>query len=82
MTELMRETDGEGDMWASKPPWCQPWTIVGTGSCIVYAPILIFHAKWLAALVSLPIAAWWWGYMHSTGARHHILPCALHARVP
>ena len=41
ITELLREVgDGPPDMWKSKPVWCQPWTILLTGSAVVYAPTL------------------------------------------
>ena len=32
-------------------------------SGIIYAPIAVFHAKWLACLVALPIAAWWYLFL-------------------
>lgn len=64
ITQILRQVgDGEADVWATKPPWCQPWTIGLTGSLIVYAPTLVFHAKWLSALVALPIAAWWYVFL-------------------
>jgi len=64
MTDLLRDVgDGEPSLWATKPPWCQPWTIVLTGSIIVYAPVLVFHAQWLSALVAVPIAAWWYVFL-------------------
>ena len=64
ITNLLREVgDGEPDVWKTKPPWCQPWTIVLTGSMVVYAPTAVFHAKWLSALVALPIGAWWYVFL-------------------
>ena len=39
IAELLREVgDGEPDMWKTKPPWCQPWTILLTGTVITSAP--------------------------------------------
>ena len=33
IAQLLREVgDGEPDMWKTKPPWCQPWTILLTGT--------------------------------------------------
>lgn len=64
ISQLLREVgDGEVSMWSEKPPWCQPWTIVLTGSVIIAAPTAVFHAKWLSALVTVPIAAWWWLFL-------------------
>ena len=52
ITRLLREAgSGEVSMWSSKPPWCQPWTIVLTGASIVAAPTAVLHLKWLSARV-------------------------------
>lgn len=64
ITQLLREAgSGEVSMWSSKPPWCQPWTIVLTGASIVAAPTAVLHLKWLSALVALPIFAWWYVFL-------------------
>lgn len=64
ITELLREVgDGEVSMWSSKPPWCQPWTILLTGSLIVAAPTTVLHLKWLSVLFALPIAVWWYLFL-------------------
>ena len=64
ITRLLREAgSGEVSMWNSKPPWCQPWTILSTGTAIVAAPAVVLHLKWLSALVALPIVAWWYVFL-------------------
>ena len=64
ITQLLREAgSGEVSMWNSKPPWCQPWTILSTGTAIVAAPAVVLHLKWLSALVALPIVAWWYVFL-------------------
>ena len=64
ITQLLREAgSGEVSMWSSKPPWCQPWTIVLTGASVVAAPTAVLHLKWLSALVALPIFAWWYVFL-------------------
>ena len=46
IAELLREVgDGEPDMWKTKPPWCQPWTILLTGTIITSAPEVVFHCE-------------------------------------
>ena len=49
-----RREVGDGPVTAleNEPVWCQPWTILLTGSAVVYAPTLVFHAKWASALVA------------------------------
>lgn len=64
IAQLLREVgDGEPDMWKTKPPWCQPWTILLTGTAVTAAPTAVFHAKWLSALVAVPIVAWWYVFL-------------------
>ena len=64
ITRLLREAgSGEVSMWNSKPPWCQPWTIVLSGSALIFAPTAALHLKWLSALVALPIFAWWYVFL-------------------
>ena len=65
VVELLREYPRDpADVWASKPPWCQPWTIVATGACIVAAPTQIIHWPWwTSALVSVPIGVWWFLFL-------------------
>lgn len=46
-------------MWQTKPAWCQPWTILATGSSAVGgAWLLSGHRVWVACLVAVPVAAW------------------------
>ena len=47
------------NVWDYKPGWCQPWSIILTGSAIVAGSWLILHSIWLTVAVSLPIIAWW-----------------------
>ena len=48
-------------VWALKPAWCQPWSILGTGVAVVALADLL--SPWLAALAALPIAAWWYVFL-------------------
>ena len=54
-------------VWETKPPWCQPWTIVLTGSGIVVGSHAVLGAlHWWEALTVLPaavIAAWWYLFL-------------------
>lgn len=51
------------DVWASKPPWCQPWTIVLTGGSVVAGSWQFFHAWWLTAPAVAAVGAWWWLFL-------------------
>ena len=43
-----------------KPPWCQPITIVLTGSSMIVGASSISHSSLLwTAVVAVPVAVWW-----------------------
>lgn len=47
-------------MWDSKPAWCQPWTILLTGTTIITGANALSHGSvLLTALAAGPILAWW-----------------------
>ncbi len=60
MTQIMPESDlNPQSLWASKPWWCQPWTIILTGVIIIASSWLLFHTVWLTILTAIPISIWW-----------------------
>ena len=43
-----------------KPAWCQPWTILGTGTSFVTLVYQISgHSKLITGLAGVPVAVWW-----------------------
>jgi len=59
---MTHSTDSD-DLWAHKPFWCQPWTIVLTGIGIVVGSWLVFHRLWITVPVSGAIGLWWWTFL-------------------
>lgn len=51
------------NVWDEKPRWCQPWTILLTGTAIIGGIWFISHILWLTILVSLPILVWWFVFL-------------------
>ncbi|MBE9030377.1 hypothetical protein IQ266_11605 [filamentous cyanobacterium LEGE 11480] len=49
------ETDS---IWDYKPWWCQPWSILLTGTTIISGSWLVFHRYWLTGLVAIPLIVW------------------------
>ncbi|MEB3305308.1 MAG: DUF6737 family protein [Cyanobacteriota bacterium] len=49
--------------WRHKPWWCQPWTIVLTGSLAIVVSLqaqrLLQFSWWLVAPVLMAILGWW-----------------------
>jgi len=68
--ELLEETHptDPANLWDAKPPWCQPWSIVTTGACLVAAPTQVFHATGAFGVVATGacaagVSAWWWVFL-------------------
>ncbi|GJP42116.1 hypothetical protein CLOM_g1716 [Closterium sp. NIES-68] len=49
----------EENVWASKPFWCQPWTILLTGAVAVGMSWAILHFIFLTLIVAAAIGVWW-----------------------
>ena len=47
------------NMWASKPAWCQPWTILLTGTGIMAAAYKLSSSLLWTGLAAVPVLAWW-----------------------
>lgn len=44
--------------WNYKPWWCQPWSILLTGTILISGSWLIWRMVWLTLVISLPILTW------------------------
>ena len=47
------------NLWATKPWWCQPWSIVLTGLIVPTASWFTLHLLWLTAAAALAVLVWW-----------------------
>jgi hypothetical protein len=45
--------------WSLKPWWCQPWTILLTGTIGIAGSWLLLQIWWLTTGVGLVVIAWW-----------------------
>lgn len=46
------------NVWDYKPWWCQPWSILLTGTTIIGASWIVFKIIWLTILIAIPILTW------------------------
>ena len=46
-------------IWALKPWWCQPWSIVLTGILFVGSSLFWPGLLWLSLLLAAGVVAWW-----------------------
>ncbi|MGA9377658.1 MAG: DUF6737 family protein [Phormidium sp.] len=44
--------------WNYKPWWCQPWSILLTGTILISGSWFIWRTVWLTLVISLPILVW------------------------
>lgn len=52
------------NMWEYKPQWCQPWSILLTGSLIISAVNFVSHSSYLfTGLVAVPVLIWWYLFL-------------------
>ena len=47
------------DLWAEKPWWCQPWTILLTGVLAISGSWLVLHRLWVTIPIAVIVVAWW-----------------------
>ncbi|GAB4817748.1 hypothetical protein N2152v2_004794 [Parachlorella kessleri] len=54
----------ETNVWAYKPAWCQPWSILSSGTAVVAGVWAISGGStaWTAAS-ALPVMAWWYLFL-------------------
>ena len=50
-------------VWALKPWWCQPWSILATGLAVDLGSWWLLRTPWLTGLLALAIALWWWLFL-------------------
>jgi len=50
-------------LWALKPWWCQPWTILLTGVLGICASWLLWHRWWLTGPAAAAVLLWWWLFL-------------------
>jgi hypothetical protein len=44
--------------WSYKPWWCQPWSILLTGTGFITSSWWLGHRLWLTGLIALPVLVW------------------------
>ena len=51
------------DVWKLKPAWCQPWSIVATGTGVIAVSWAVLHNTILTVMVTAAIGAWWFLFL-------------------
>jgi len=49
----------ENSIWALKPWWCQPWSIVLSGSCSVAGSWVVMQRWWITGPLACGVVLWW-----------------------
>ena len=45
--------------WSHKPWWCQPWSIISTGSAVIGLSFWWPGRLWICIPIGLAVSAWW-----------------------
>ncbi|AFZ21137.1 DUF6737 family protein [Allocoleopsis franciscana] len=56
---MSKQKQKPSDPWSYKPWWCQPWSILLTGTMIIASSWALVKTVWVTILVALPILLWW-----------------------
>ena len=54
----MNDSTNPSTVWQLKPWWCQPWSILLTGTVLIGGSWLLVHRWWLTLLVAIPVSTW------------------------
>ena len=63
MADLNPVEPAPQSLWALKPWWCQPWSIVLTGLAVVLASWWLLRLWWVSLPVALAVLVWWWLFL-------------------
>ena len=50
----------EPSLWALKPWWCQPWSILLTGIAAIAGSWLLLGRLWITIPCAALVLLWWW----------------------
>ncbi|MCT0198722.1 hypothetical protein KQ313_03350 [Synechococcus sp. CS-1325] len=62
-TDISQPQDRPVSFWQTKPLWCQPWTIVATGTGVSLASWLLLQRWWITTPVVAAVLLWWWLFL-------------------
>lgn len=57
--DLQPQANQPSSLWQLKPWWCQPWSILLTGTSIIAGSWVVLHRWWISASLSLAVGLWW-----------------------
>lgn len=53
----------ELSLWALKPWWCQPWSILLTGIAAIAGSWLLLGRLWITLPCAALVLLWWWLFL-------------------
>lgn len=51
------------DLWQHKPWWCQPWSILATGTLTIAGTGYLSRQWWLVVPVGIAVCLWWFYFL-------------------
>jgi hypothetical protein len=53
----------QANLWAHKPWWCQPWSILLTGVVAIAGSWLVLARLWITLPCAALVLLWWWLFL-------------------
>ena len=53
------DSNSKKKFWESKPYWCQPWSIITCGVCVIIFSWMIFNNLIITSILAFIIIIWW-----------------------
>jgi hypothetical protein len=64
------EIAGPRSIWATKPWWCQPWSILLTGVAVPAGSWWLLHRWWITGPLAFAVLLWWWLFLVAVPAAY------------
>ena len=61
--EASADTATDLNLWALKPWWCQPWSIVLTGIAAIAGSWVLLGRLWITIPGAVLVLLWWWLFL-------------------
>tara|TARA_B100000700_G_scaffold290260_1_gene348192 strand:+ start:294 stop:542 length:249 start_codon:yes stop_codon:yes gene_type:complete len=56
-------TEAFSSFWKIKPIWCQPWSIILTGTLFIFLSWQLFENIYITSLLCIIIFSWWFLFL-------------------
>ena len=66
--------NSKNSFWASKPYWCQPWSIISFGILVIIFSWILFNKIIITSVLGFIILAWWFIFLILAPNSYKVIP--------